>query len=116
MLTLNDVVAQNNATQADVGVGSSRATDEPGSSSRQCKRIQIDDLCLCILKLHEYCIIKTFEERLTINDIVTKNETTQVGVRVGFSHANDESRSSSRQYRHKQIDDLCLYILRLLEY
>lgn len=37
MLTLDDVMIEDEATQAGTGVGCSHAVDEPRSSSRQCK-------------------------------------------------------------------------------
>jgi len=61
-LTLDDVMTEDKATQAGSRAGSSRATYEPGSSSRRCKYREIDELCLYILEfqLLEYCIIKEF--------------------------------------------------------
>jgi len=37
MLTLDDVMIEDEATQAGTGVGRSHVADEPRSSSRQCK-------------------------------------------------------------------------------
>jgi len=49
-LTIDDVVTEDKAIQAGSRTGSSRATYEPGSSSRQCKYKEIDELCLYILE------------------------------------------------------------------
>jgi hypothetical protein len=40
--------------------GSGYTTNESGLSSRRCKRRYIDDLCLYILGLFEYCIVGLF--------------------------------------------------------
>lgn len=40
--------------------------------------------------------LKTFGDRLTLDDVVAENETTQVGVGVGFDRANNKPESLSR--------------------
>ena len=60
--------------------------------------------------------LETFGEKLTLNDVVTKDETTHTGARAGSSRATDELGSSSRQRKRRYIDELCLYIFRLLKY
>jgi hypothetical protein len=40
--------------------------------------------------------LKTFEERLTLDDVVAEDEATQIGAGDGSSHAIDEPESFSR--------------------
>ena len=46
---------------------------------------------------------------------MAEEETTQAGVRAGFDHATNEPRPC-RWRKCRYIDELCLYILGLLEY
>jgi hypothetical protein len=47
------------------------------------------------------CIwLETFRERLTLENAMAKNETTQTGAENGSSCSTDESRSSSRWCRY----------------
>jgi hypothetical protein len=48
-----------------------------------------------------------FEEGLTLNDIVTKDEATQVEVGLRCSRAIDKPGSFNRRRRHRYIDELC---------
>jgi hypothetical protein len=53
-------VVEDEATRVRARAGSGHATNESGLSSRRCKRKYIDDLCLYILELFEYCIVELF--------------------------------------------------------
>ena len=44
--------------------------------------------------------LEIFRERLTLDDIMTEDETTQARAKAGSGCATDESRSSSRRCRH----------------
>jgi hypothetical protein len=45
--------------------------------------------------------LKIFRERLTLDDVVTKDEATQAGVEVGSSRVTDELESFSRRRKHR---------------
>jgi hypothetical protein len=47
---------------------------------------------------------------------VAEGETTHIEARAGSSRATDEPESFNRQRKRRCIDELCLYIFRLLEY
>jgi hypothetical protein len=47
------------------------------------------------------CTGLTFGERLTIDDAMTEDETTQTGARAGSSHAVNEPESSSKRFRRR---------------
>ena len=45
--------------------------------------------------------LETFEERLTLDDVMVEDEATQAGARAGSGCATDEPESSSRQRRRR---------------
>jgi hypothetical protein len=47
----------------------------------------------------------TFEERLTLDNIVEENVATQA--RAGYNLAIDEPQSSSKRRKHRYINELC---------
>ena len=45
--------------------------------------------------------LETFEEKLTLDDVMVEDEATQAGARAGSGCATDEPESSSRQRRRR---------------